>query len=199
MTRAPRMILRAAAASAYKTVWRQEARPMQAHDGPSAVAQAKRDQTDHKKEGNLVGNDVIDIMANYDHASQCQFGQREPALCGRQVWDGISFAKRRPVAVIDRLGQFCFSSECFQQVSLWAMPATFGIAGRTREQIAWSTSPARNPRSAPLARSTSPGHLCHREADSQTQVEARSQCRRHWGRPTIQRFAGELFSTQRTT
>jgi hypothetical protein len=52
------------------------------------------------------------------------------------VWDGISFAERRPVAVIDRLGQFRFPSECFQPVSLWAMRATFGIAGRTREQIA---------------------------------------------------------------
>lgn len=111
-------------------------RPMHSHNGPSAVAQAQRNQTDYKKDGNLVGNDVIDIMANHDHASPCQFGQREPALCGRPVWDGISFAERRPVAVIDRLGQICFPPQCFQQVSLWAMRATFGIAGRTREQIA---------------------------------------------------------------
>jgi hypothetical protein len=136
MTSAPRMILRAAAASAYKTVRCQGGGPVQAHDGPSAIAQAKRNQTDFKKGGNLVGNDVRDIMANYDHASQCQFGQREPALCGRQVWDGISFAERRSVAVIDGLGRFRLPLECFQQVSPWAMRATFDIAGRTREQSA---------------------------------------------------------------
>src|ERR1700685_3370132 len=96
MTSAPRMILRAAAASAYRTVRRQEAGQCTPITDHPPVAQAKRNQTDYKKDGNLVGNDVIDIMANYDHASQCQFGQREPALCRRQVWDGISFAERRP-------------------------------------------------------------------------------------------------------
>jgi hypothetical protein len=70
-------------------------RPMEAHERPSPVAQTKRNQTDYKKEGNLVGNEVIDIMANYDHAFQCQFGQREPAYSGRQVWDGDQFRRAR--------------------------------------------------------------------------------------------------------